>query len=216
MDKRTTKARRAINPNDRAMAHGTRAISRATLSRITSLSPFHRFLLLNHDMILDAAEGRKIDWKGFLAQPEIAALDLRDGNGNRISEGRASRIWWEVRKYYETHNQPQIVDTKSGERPIVETRFSNAGESRSGTAGGQTGNPVVRSAAVVPVGPTGTRPSTEAVAEVELLPSIEQTLDQLAAMEFKRHGVRPNKLIKDIRAEIAAISQKSDQDPPKN
>ncbi|WP_217696474.1 hypothetical protein [Acidiphilium rubrum] len=195
MDKRTTAAKRFVNPNDRAMAHGVKAVSRATLSRITSLSQFHRFLLLNHDAILDAAEGRKINWKGFLAQPEIVALDLRDGKGNRISEGRASRMWWEVRKYYETQNSAPTTDP-SASKPALVNQAVVA--------------PVARTVPKVPV-VRSPPPSGHPVAHGD---PMQEILGQFAAEEVKRHGYVP-KLVQEIEATISANSREREDETPK-
>jgi len=94
MDQRTSKARIA---NKSGVQRGALPLE-CFQNQISALSDFRAFLTNNHNAIIEAAGGYKIDWKSFMNIPEICEREFRTKNGNLISPAAASRIWYIVRR----------------------------------------------------------------------------------------------------------------------
>jgi hypothetical protein len=77
---------------------GCKKLAKTTLQCVPQISRFRQFLTLNHDAIVDAANGYRVSWKMFLMQPEIRAHDFRDADGKPVTPARASSVWLAVRE----------------------------------------------------------------------------------------------------------------------
>ncbi len=94
MDQRTSKARSANNTVVRSAALSAEHLR----SQISALSDFRTFLTDNHDLIVEASGGYKIDWTAFMNIPEICEREFRTKNGGIITPAAASRVWYKVRR----------------------------------------------------------------------------------------------------------------------